>query len=226
MAFVNIKSRQQHRFETNFTLMAQNDNIYTFSTTDGNLGWLQKSEFLAIVKKVDYLLGEMDRLSNTKRPPPLGKIRRQIEQLNRQLPRGMKVFTMEDGVHLDALQPWKSFFHVPGTYVHIIGRTLWEIGPTDVVKRGQLESIRHSASREDWFRRGLRENAQPTAQASPDGRFAVTETHVFNLKTLKCVAELPFPSGPAGFTSSGMYIYAYDHMNHRLVFLPAAHLQE
>jgi hypothetical protein len=93
-----------------------------------------------------------------------------------------------------------------------------------VRRLGVLCPVRHRAARDAWFYAYYRKDAQPCARVSPDGRYAVTDTHVYDLKAYRPVAELPFPTGPAGFVSSGSHIYAVDHANDRLVFLEVERL--
>jgi hypothetical protein len=84
--------------------------------------------------------------------------------------------------------------------------------------------IWHSAGDEPWFHAYYRKDAQACAGASPDGKYAVTTTHLYDLKEMKPLVELPFPSGPVGFLSSGAEIYAYDRVNNRVVFISVEEL--
>lgn len=206
------------------TLMAQVEDLITLSTDQGGVGWLTRGELLAIFTRIDALNLEIEKLSretmsDPKKTNEIYKRQAQIRVLAEQLGRGIKLFNVPGGLGRDPTRPGVSFCHVPGTYVHLIGRNVWQIGPDRVAKLGRLEPLWHSAAHEDWFRAGRSAAAQPCAMASPDGRYAVTATHLIDLKDFKAVAELPFPTGPAGFTSKGEKVYAYDGKLRRLVFL-------
>jgi hypothetical protein len=206
------------------TLMAQMDDLLTLSTPEGDVGWLTRKEFLAILTRIDALLIEIakieaDSMHRVKKQEEMNRRWDQIRELTNQLGRGVKLFETRGEFRRDTGRPGAGFCHVPGSYLHLAGRDVWQIGPDQVSRLGHLEPLWHSAAHEGWFAARYSASAQPCAMASPDGRYAVTGTHIYELKGLDAVAELPFPTGPAGFTSSGRKLYAYDRELRRLVFL-------
>jgi hypothetical protein len=206
------------------TLMTQVEDLVTLTTRDDNAGWLTRTEFLTLITRIDSILLEIEQVEREKWPVQIksleiNKRRQQISVLADQLEKGIKLFRIPGGLGRNTGRPGTSFCHVPGTYLHLIGANLWQIGPDRVTKVGCLEPLWHSTSHEGWISAGHSTAAQRCAMPSPDGRYAVTATHLHDLKDLKAVAELPFPTGPAGFTSKGKKIYAYDAKHRRLVFL-------
>ena len=198
-----------------FTLMAHAKDLLTLTTDKGDLGWLSRDKFLTIFTRIDALQLDIEKQLRKDQPnqEKIGELNRQITVLAGQLQHGIEIYKVPGGVGRDPARPGTSFCHVPGTYLHIIGRTLWQIGPDKAILLGRFEALRHRSSLPAW-------NAayQPCAQASPDGRLAVTGTHVYAIDGLEVLAELPLPSGPAGFTSKTKLIYGYDRDNRRLVF--------
>jgi hypothetical protein len=211
------------------TLMAHVGDIITLSTEKGEVGWLTRSEFLTVLARMEALYKEIADLHRSKmsehtRAMEINNRHTQIQALFQHLARGIKIFTVPGGLGRDPLRPGSSFCHVPGSYLHLIGRNVWQIGPDQVVRRGSLERLWHSAGGEDPSRVGQPAGPQPCAMASPDGRHAVTSTHLHDPHLLQAVAELPFPAGPVGFLSKGEKLYAHDRKHKRLVFLRLAEL--
>ncbi len=223
LAIADLTSAKGFALPLDIILMARNEDLYTFSTLSGNLGWFTRSEFLPVLARIATAIDNLQKAQNAKLTPNewqevTTKLRAQIDAYVGELKKGLKVFEV-GAIERDPTRPRSSFSHVPGTYLHIIGRTVWQIGPRSVVQVGRLERIRHSASDEDWFRSYLWDEAQPCAMASPDGRYAVTATHLFDLKEMRPLVELPFPTGPAWFSSSGSTVFAFDARNRRIVSL-------
>jgi S1-C subfamily serine protease len=223
MAIADLPRAKLLSVDSSILLMARQENLYTFSTLDGKLGWFTQNTFLPILARLTRVIDAYDREldSDPNRDGRLARLRKLLDEIQAyagELKTGVSIFEVPD-LGRDTLRPRTSFSHVPGTFVHIVGRALWQIGPDRVIKIGKLEPILHGAKYEPWFADYYRESAQPCAMASPDGQYAVTDTHVFDLKEMKPLTELPFPAGPVGFTSSGSFIYANDRVHNRIVFL-------
>jgi hypothetical protein len=207
------------------TLMANAEGLLTLTTGTGDVGWFSRDEFLAITTRIDGIQGEIERLQREKKSPSIAKyseIRKKEQQISvlvGQLTGGVKLFTVPGGLRLDATHPGTSFSYVPGSYLHIVGRSVWQIGPDRPIRIGRLEPLWHETSSAIGGSMSGVERAQESATSSPDGRYAVTRTHLYDLKELKAVAELPFSAWPTGFTSKGKLIYAYDGSRGRLVLL-------
>jgi hypothetical protein len=206
------------------TLMAHVEDLLTLSTDEGDVGWLTRGEFLTIVARIDAIQLEIENLSREKRSSnerfsEISKRSHQVNELSQQLARGIRIFKVPGGIGRDFGRPGTSFHHVPGTYLHLIGRNVWQIGPDRVVRLGRFERLWHGRSGAGQTVPGDGAVFEPPAAPSPDGRYAVTATHVHDVERFEAVAELPFPSRPAGFTSKGGTIYAHDAERQRLVFV-------
>jgi hypothetical protein len=101
---------------------------------------------------------------------------------------------------------------IPGTDHVICGKVVWEVGADGVRRLGELPALTHSKANEDWFY-GLysyTKSGQPDTNViavSNSGEYALTQTHLIDLKSLKIVLELPFPARRLGFLSSEKHIY-------------------
>ena len=212
-------------------MMGHHEDVYTFSTPEGELGWFRRSDVLPLVLQIAAAMDAAERIRNAdlgtrSRRDKLQSISKRIAALSNELTKQFRVIEAGAEVQRDSRRPRASFVHVPGSYLHVIGRTLWQVGPDRVARRGRFAAVRHSAGDEAWFHAYYREGAQPCAMVSPNGRHAVTDTHLFDLKELKPLVELPFPAGPIGFTSSGSLVYAHDRLRRSVVFLEVDRLLE
>jgi S1-C subfamily serine protease len=225
LAFVN--SRTGRGFSDPFNglvLLAKNRDAFMFSAPGRKLGFFTRSGFLPVLTRVAKTIEVADRIVASNLPIPrkraeIERLGKEIETVAGELAGTVKMFEVDE-LSRDTRQPDLGFSHVPGTYRVIIGTTVWEIGPVEVKRAGELRSPRHSGGDEPWFhafldmRRGLR-----SGMASPDGWYAVSDTHVFDLESLAPLVELPIPVSIKGFLSSGSTVYAYDRCNRRVVFL-------
>jgi len=217
-AMLNIESGRGYNLAqaaAPVTLMAQAKDLLTLTTAQGDVGWLSRDKFLTVFARIDGLEIEIAKQMRRQNPnqDKVAELSRQIEVLTTQLQHGIEIYKVPGGIGRDTARPGTSFCHVAGTYLHIIGRTLWQIGPDKAMRLGRLEPL--------WHRKapgGSSPSYQPCAQSSPDGRLAVTATHVHAIEGLEALAELPIPSGPAGFTSKSKLIYGYDRDRRRFVF--------
>ena len=74
---------------------------------------------------------------------------------------------------------------------------------------GSPEMVR----RRDYFR-----VMDSIVSASPDGRYAASGTHVYDMKSKEPIRRLPFPSRTHAFSKDGKSLYAYDP-NRRSMYL-------
>ncbi|MCW8132566.1 MAG: trypsin-like peptidase domain-containing protein [Planctomycetota bacterium] len=136
---------------------------------------------------------------------------------------------MQPGAAIGAAQaaPGAKFHaaHLPGTNRVFIDCELFEFSATECTRIGALPKLDHSAKGEDWYLDGERQRPSHRAArvvVSPDGRYALTHTHLYDAQTLKPLAELPVPFFPSGFTGDSKTIFMFDVPKNRIAFLPVA----
>jgi hypothetical protein len=114
----------------------------------------------------------------------------------------------------------ESFSQIPGTNRFILGREVWDIGPKEVTRAGELVALSHSQGKKPWFAAFYDfDNEDACAVASPDGKYAMTNTHLYDLKDMMALVELPFPASNKGFLSDGKRIFLHDRCRDQLVFV-------
>jgi len=123
--------------------------------------------------------------------------------------------------------PGRSYY-IPGTERVVVGMDVWAVGARSAKKVGRLNPVRHSGAVKKWYYAfaQLKDNrpAEGLLSISPDGKYAMTHNHLFELKTFKPVVELPLPTQKGGFLSGGKTIYLYDRHNQKVWFVEIAKL--
>lgn len=138
------------------------------------------------------------------------------EDLQRQITNARKLTTIEEGTvrQLHAT-------HVPGTDRVFANLHLVELHGDKFEAVATLPSPAHRSCDEPWFTAFLNGRIiQPAILAiSPNRRWAISQTHLYDLDTLKAVAELPLPTPYAGFMSDNQTIFLQDTVHSCLYFL-------
>jgi hypothetical protein len=118
----------------------------------------------------------------------------------------------------------EAYKSVPGGFKLFVYSHLIEVRANGLKYLGSLENIEHSAAKEAWYEHYWFRLSSCTGawvlDVSADGRYAVTSSHVYDVATLKAVAEVPIPSNLVGFTGDGKVLYVYDPLHAKLAFFP------
>jgi hypothetical protein len=218
-----------------FTILGRVGDDVLFATDNGHLGLFNGKSFAAVLGRAQSLLDRWlqivrMRVSVERKVDAAEMINTQLEVLGDELRREFTVFEAE-GFDPEQFENHSDGLHVERTHRVIICHQIWEIGPKKLAYVGQLEPIRHSDAGEEWFyafldERSVGEKRNWHVSVSPDARYAMTETHLFSLKTLEPLVELPFPSAPSGFMSDGRTVFLYDRCNERVAFMDLEMLLE
>lgn len=120
---------------------------------------------------------------------------------------------------------WGQVCLIPQTNRIIAGWNIFEISATGSKQLGAFTHQPHSGAQTVWFKAFAKvSSTKPiekinTLSVSPDGAYAISETHLYDVATMQVKAELPFPCAACGFLSKGRTVWLYDFVNEKIAFM-------
>lgn len=191
---------------------------------DRELGYFDLSSVLGLHQQINTLDQQLRNAATARDTASIQRIAAQEQDLRNKIQSATKTF------NADLSEDATGLVFQIGSDHFLIGYELWEIKPAGVRKLGTLPKRDHSAMAEAWFegfypaRLRVGQNPIHPIAVSSNGKWALSQTHLFNLADFQIAAELPVPVQHGGILTDNKTLWLFDNISQTIYFLDIATL--